>query len=179
MIQRTWLNNIYNNINNTITRYTNGGISSETIPTRSSIEASDINNLFSRIDSMKNDYYLSTKPSLFVNYASVNRGEKIVSLTKNNLDTMVTNFSTIVCKNSYSHNNGSKSNGRNSNGGNYNGSCPNGDDARRVSGSNRHIFCDSNGTCYLGTCSDGTCSQGTYNPNVSGVDISNTNTPKS
>lgn len=174
MIQRTWLNNIYNSINNTITRYTNGGISSVTTPTRSSIEASDVNNLFSRINSMKNDYYLSTKPSLFVNYASVNRGEKIISSTKNSLDTMVANFSTVVCKNSYSHNNGSKSNGSNPHGGNGEGSCPHSDHPQ----GSRHIFCRSNGTCYLGTCDNGTCPKGTYNPNGSGIDISNTNAPK-
>ena len=68
----------YTSLNAVITSYGGGVISSLTVPSSGkNIGATDINNLKSKLDEMKNDTYLGSVPSLYPTYSVVSSGTLI------------------------------------------------------------------------------------------------------
>ena len=107
-ILKTWINNIYNSINAKITAISNG-VATMTVPTDTSADAQDINTIVAKLNALQSDKFFSTaKDTLFTTYAQVSKGTKITTTTKNQLDTIVTNFQKAVCKNEFTNQHGSQ-----------------------------------------------------------------------
>lgn len=92
------LKSIYNSFNTFIANY-GGSIGQLTVPDSSKVRASDVNNLNTKITAFKNDTYLKTQTSWWVN-ASVTAGNKVYATDMNGIITTQGNFSKVKCRNS-------------------------------------------------------------------------------
>lgn len=103
----------YNKINSAL-RYSDG-INSLTLPTdKSRVLSSNVNNLCSKLDSMKSDTYLRTHT--YTTYSRVTTGTVITPVDATKLTTVLNSLSTIKCANNASNTNGTRSNGDKGNG---------------------------------------------------------------
>ena len=103
-IKKSWIQNIWNQFNSVISKFSNG--LSQLNTTFTTAKASDINTtLNNKISQMKSDYYLQHESNLFTAY-TITQGSKIENATKTNFDNEVAGFSVLVCKNTMNYNNG-------------------------------------------------------------------------
>lgn len=182
IVEKSWLESIYSSINNIITNYTKE-MTTIANPTNTKITATDVNNLFNKLKTMKNDYYLSTEPSLFVSYVSVSSGSLISTTTKNLLDTQVENFSSIKCKNSWTKSNTLNSHGNCSHGVRNSGkvvgcssNCGQEYQKDNEDGYIKSIVCNFDHVCTQ-TCSSNGTNSHTYKSHETGIDILNSHQP--
>lgn len=148
----------YNRFNTILSRYSNG-IATLTVPGRnSSILASNINNLNTKITAMKSDKWLGTVASYWTNQ-TVSAGTAITP--PSGITSTIGNFGRVVCKNTATNNKG-----------NHNQGCGRG---------NHDQCCDTNGnhsqTCGNGKKDDGGCYNGlsTFQTNRNGWNNRGTN----
>ena len=88
-----WINSIYNVINTKIKNISNGATQIP-IPADTRMDASDINNILTKLDELKSDKYLSTaKSTLFTTYTQVSQSAPITPTIQSELNIIKTNFS--------------------------------------------------------------------------------------
>jgi len=105
-ILNTELQNWYTTVNSVATNY-GGGITTLTTPTANKkAEATDINNLVTKITQFKNDSYLGTQPQLYNDLpTSVAAGAYIQQNLQSGMVTTIENLSLIKCRNAATNNN--------------------------------------------------------------------------
>lgn len=114
----TDIQNLYTELNEVITNY-GGNITTLTQPTAGEkVDNADINDLITKINTMKADTYLGTESDLYLTYTVINEGTKIVpnTTTTNLSTTILTNLQKIKCRNSANNSNTQKTHGTNSHG---------------------------------------------------------------
>lgn len=193
-IQKSWIEELWDSINNIISNYSNGLTLLDKASIKTKPTASDINDILNaKIAEIKADEYLSQESSLFIAY-TISQGSLMTTAQKSQFDTMKNNWNAIVCKNTMGYSYGicshgvnshtSKGNGTNSVACTKYGTSPNtyGDHkpqtTRKIGNSATPYNNGSNnyGPCPQGEHSHGTCSHGTCNPNTSIIDLRNSKT---
>ena len=147
-IEYTDLKSKYDSFNTFITNY-GGSIAKLTVPANSPnphpVDDADINNLNGKINEFKADTYLKTQTSWWVN-ATVTAGNPAKASDWTNINTTISNFSKVKCRNSGTNSYTLK-----------NHSCQYGTHNHNCSyGTNTHT-CSPLGT-YSNNCANGTCS---------------------
>lgn len=187
-ILSSWISGVWSSINNLISKYSNGLTSLASYSTTAS--ASDMANLNSKFNQIKNDYYLSAEAALFTTI-STSQGGIIYNSVKSSIDNTISNTSVIICKNVATYTNTAKSNGNKSNESESNGTRTHGTQSRGATSNSRSGYSSNstvkngqgsnsngdkeNGDKSNGTKSNGTCSNGT-NSNGTVVQLRNSNT---
>ena len=99
------LQSLYTTFNNFIQNYSNG-IAKLTVPSNNKkVEATDLNNLNTKITAFKSDTYLKTQASWWVN-ATVTAGNPLKASDWTNINTTVTNMGKVKCKNNATNSKG-------------------------------------------------------------------------
>ena len=157
----------YNTLNTILTNY-GGSLGTLSVPAQDKIDASDINNLKNKIDTMKQDEYLGSVSSMYTTYNVVNQGTLITATTSSQYNTLINNLkNTIKCRNLATNSNTTKSHGTNSHvdktnstyshGSNWNENNPNGIQSQGVNGASVYFW---NGVCENGRKENGYDSNG-------------------
>lgn len=164
----TDLKSKYDSFNTFITNY-GGSIAKLTVPANSpaKVNASDINNLNSKINEFKADTYLKTQASWWVN-KTVTAGNLAYASDWDNINTTINNFAKVKCRNQGTYSNGNHSHNCNTQG-TYTHNC-------NTQGTHSHN-CNTQGY-HNQSCSDGThnhnCNPyGTYGNNCSNGNCNN------
>ena len=107
------LTNWYNKFNNVISNYGGGAIKSLELSSDITAKASDINNIYNKINEFKSDSYLSTQPQLYSDeYSLVSSGNLIVrSSQATPIQTTINGISQIKCRNKITYGSGTCSSG--------------------------------------------------------------------
>lgn len=170
----------YNRINAAL-RYSDG-ITTLTVPAeRSKILASNVNNLCTKLDSMKSDTYLRTHT--YTAYSKVTRNTLIKAEDINKLSTVLNGLSKIKCGNNATNTNGMKSDGDKGNGTHDRGTKGNGSESNGPHGDSgmgkgtQSYGRRSNGSYSAGDQSNGSYSNGRRS-NGRVIDIYNAQTTK-
>ena len=116
------IKSIYDSFNSFINSY-GGTIAKLTVPAKySAVDDSNVNNLNSKINEFKNDEYLKTQSSWWVN-KTVTAGNLVYASDMTNINTTVSNFSKVKCRNTATNNKGTKTNGKHNKGTDSDGTC--------------------------------------------------------
>lgn len=103
---RSW----YTRLNTIISNY-GPSLGTLTVPNAGKIaEASDVNNVVYKLNSMKSDAYLGYDQSLYTAYSTVSVGQIITATTGTQLNTVITNLERIKCRNDATKANGNTNN---------------------------------------------------------------------
>lgn len=136
------IQNKYSQFNNFIASFGGTITQLSTAPRQGDVlQTSDINNLTGKVDAFKQDTYLSTQSQWWTGII-VAHGDLITPSQFENIDTTISNFSKVKCRNDAYHGYGSNAHGQNADGNNNNTTCtantPNAD------GNNGYSACTSN-----------------------------------
>lgn len=108
--------NWYDTFNNLASNYSNG-IGTLAVPSAGArINASDINNLHSKINSFRSDAYLGTQAGWWPTGTNVSAGAQITNGSLSSILTTVSNASRVKCRNTATNSKGAQSNGTRNNG---------------------------------------------------------------
>lgn len=151
IIQASDVSNWYTSLNTTIGNY-GGGIAqlSNPIGQNRDVYASDLNNLVTKLNELKNDAYL--KNASYGSYSSVSRGQIIKTADWTGINSSISSLAGVKCRNNATFANGTCSYEKHSQGTCGNGSYGNGKD--------QHGGKDFNNTCVNVGKSNGTNSNG-------------------
>lgn len=145
-IDYTDLKSKYDSFNTFITNY-GGSIAKLTVPANSpaKVNASDINNLNGKINEFKADTYLKTKADWWVN-KTVTAGNLAYASDWTNINTTISNFAKVKCRNQGTYSNGNHSHNCNTQG-YHNQSCSDGTHSHNCNPHGTHGNNCSNGGC--------------------------------
>lgn len=185
------LKNWYDAFNTMISNY-GGSISSLSIPAQNeTAKATNVNNIYNKINEFLQDEYLQTQPSLYdSDYSIVSSGSTIKRTQSTPISNTASSITSIKCRNKVSYScgtngSGAQSSGTQSNGSNSSGTQTNGMDSegtkvntRCSSGSNTNLWNFNGWGCNFNFNHNGNNSNGT-NSNGTNSNSNKSNTSKS